>query len=287
MFSVLGDTNHNSSMLWHSGTLLFHSISIMGRFTPEWHSNLHCCIFLNEYIKIDIPSDWLVWNTVQTSSNYPPILENNVIHFWTHLDPISLLYKAVHTRNLGIPAGLDNSENITPWHPWHLYTLAITSKLIQTWFWLDIVLVLDCWGIVFKGALVSINVILQQLCSHATENNCDLFSFCDSGYWVLTWTYLFWMFWMFNTRELYELFPNSKLNWKDLDTLEQRNTLILASLGRLTEPQMPRNYKSKDSHPIPQCVPASFHKYWFVILEIPNGYKNLTGQSNGIDLVNT
>ena len=35
-------------------------------------------------------------------------------HFWT-------LYKPVHTQNLGIPAGLDNSENITPQHPQHLY----------------------------------------------------------------------------------------------------------------------------------------------------------------------
>ena len=46
-------------------------------------------------------------------------------HIWT-------LYKPAHTQNLGIPAGLDNSENITPQHPQQLFRLG------------SICMVLDC-----------------------------------------------------------------------------------------------------------------------------------------------
>ena len=50
----------------------------------------------------------------------PPVI---IVQYWTTMSFTSghfwTLYKAVHTQNLGIPAGLEDSENITPQHPQH------------------------------------------------------------------------------------------------------------------------------------------------------------------------
>ena len=54
----------------------------------------------------------------------------------------------------------------------------------------------------FVEALVSINAILQHLCSHATVNDSDLLSFI----WDSNLGLILILAWMFNTSELDELF---------------------------------------------------------------------------------
>ena len=133
MFSVFEVDIYNRTMLWHSIAFFWYN----GMIHPSIDiPNCTAAYFYSKYIKTDNTSDWFIYILVYTPRNDCPILNNNVIRLWTHFGPISLLYKAVQTRNLGIPEGLDYSET-------SLYdTTTNTSGICSDY------VVLGCWSIV-------------------------------------------------------------------------------------------------------------------------------------------
>ena len=80
--------------------------NIMGRFPPTLtfqSALLHISIPNTSNLSTPVIGSCLL---VYASRNNCRILDNNVLHFWTVFGPISLLYKALSARNLGIPAEL-------------------------------------------------------------------------------------------------------------------------------------------------------------------------------------
>ena len=112
----------------HCYDIPLHSFSVMGRFTPD-------SAFQSAVLHISIPNTSNLSTPVIGSYELWCIPPGIIVEYWATMPFTSghfwTLYKPVHTQNLGISAGLDNSKNITPQHPQHLFRLGSVCMVLD------------------------------------------------------------------------------------------------------------------------------------------------------------